>query len=334
MADGPKHAGEDAKGREHIKPKLSIDQQIAHLRAKGVKFVKCSVEEARTYLSHERGFYELTSYRKLFTKRQGGERDGEYANLDFAQLVTFAELDESLRDAMLVMTRQIEHYQATELNYAIDEREDEDGYSIVEDFLSSLKPESKDYMEKEFGRSAFSPYTRGIHEKYSGDKSAWAFLKVASFGSLVDFMRFCGRRWDDERLGGFHYNMKRVKSVRNCAAHGSCIINSFAEVDNAERPASSDVREAAAKTGVSKAVRRKWLRNSAVQEIATTLVMYADIVPEGKMRQNGVARLKSFFDEADGAADLLPNAGPDAKAIAAISFIKSLTKSLGLLDCQ
>ena len=113
MADEPKHACKDAEGREHIKPKLSIDQQIAHLRAKGVKFVKCSEEEARSYLSHERGFYELTSYRKLFTKRQGGERDGEYANLDFAQLVAFAELDESLRDAMLVMARQIEHYQGT-----------------------------------------------------------------------------------------------------------------------------------------------------------------------------------------------------------------------------
>lgn len=331
MADGPKRVGEDVERREHIKPKLSIDQQIAHLRAKGVKFEKCGVEEARVYLSHERGFYELTAYRKLFTKRQGGERDGEYANLDFAQLVAFAELDESLRDALLVMTRQIEHYQGTKLNYAIDEREDEDGYAIVEDFLLSLKPESKDYMEKEFDRSAFSPYTRGIHEKYSGDKSAWAFLKVASFGSLVDFMRFCGRRWDDERLGGSHYNMKRVKSVRNCAAHGSCIINSFAEVDNAERPASREVHEAAAKTGASKATRRKWLHNSAVQEIATTLVVYADVVPEGKMRQNGIARLKSFFDEADEVADLLPSKGPDAKATAAISFVKSLTKSLGLL---
>ena len=277
MADKPKQAGEDAKEREkkHVKPKLNIDQQIAHLKAKGVKFEKRDEKQARAYLSHECDFYELTSYRKLFSKRQGGEHDGEYASLDFAQLVAFAELDESLRDAMFVITRQIEHYQGTELNYVIDERDDEDGYAIVKDFFSSVSPDSKGYMEKEFGRSAFSPYTRGIHEKYSDDKSAWAFLKVASFGSLVDFMRFCGSRWGDERLSGSHYNMKRVKSVRNCAAHGSCIINSFAEVDNAKRPASREVDEA---------------------------------------------------------ADLLPKAGPDAKAAAAINFIKSLTRSLGLLE--
>lgn len=332
MAEEPKQPGKGAGEQGHVKPKLSIDQQIAHLKAKGVKFEKCSEGEAKAYLSHECDFYELTSYRKLFAKHQGGKHDGEYINLDFAQLVAFAELDESLRDAMFVMTRQIEHYQGTELNYVIDERGDEDGYAIVEDFFSSLKPESKGYMEKEFGRSAFSPYTRGIHEKYSDDRSAWAFLKVASFGSLVDFMRFCGRRWGDKRLSGSHYNMKRVKSVRNCAAHGSCIINSFAEVGNAERSASREVHEAVAKTGASKATRQKWLRNAAVQEIATTLVVYAEVVPEGKMRRKGTARLKSFFDEVDEAAGLLPSTGPDAKAAAGIDFIKSLTRSLGLLN--
>ena len=332
MAEDPKKPDEEAEERGHDKPKLSIEQQVAHLKAMGVKFEGCSEEDARAYLSRECDFYELTSYRKLFAKRQGGEHDGEYANLDFAQLVAFAELDEMLRDTLLLLTRQIEHYQATRLNFAIDERDDEDGYSIVEDFLASLRPDSRAYVEREFERSAFNTYTHGVHEKYNADKSAWAFLKVASFGSLVDFTRFCGRRWGDKELSGSHYNMKRVKSVRNCAAHGSCVINSFAEGANAERSASREVHEAATKTGVSKAARQKWLRNAAVQEIATTLVVYSEVVPEGKARRQGCSRLKAFFEEVDGAGDLLPKAGPDATAAAAINFMKSLTKSLGLLD--
>ncbi|WP_220270573.1 hypothetical protein, partial [Eggerthella lenta] len=42
--------------------------------------------------------------------------------------------------------------------------------------------------------------------------------------------------------------------------------------------------------------------------------------------------LRGFFNAVEGAGDLLPKTGPDATAAAAINFIRSLTKSLGLLD--
>lgn len=114
----------------HDKPKLTIAQQIAHLEAKGVTFDRYSKERAAACLSDECDFYELTSYRKLFAKRQGGKRNGEYANLDFAQLVIFAELDEMLREVLFVMTRHIEHSCKVDLKRNISERNDEDGYAI------------------------------------------------------------------------------------------------------------------------------------------------------------------------------------------------------------
>ncbi len=66
--------------------------------------------------------------------------------------------------------------------------------------------------------------------------------QLTSFGTLIDFVRFCARRWGDRHPSeASHYDLKRVKSVRTCAAHGSCLIDCFAEggAARARRPAAS-----------------------------------------------------------------------------------------------
>lgn len=332
MAEEPKKPGEEAGGRSHDKPKLSIEQQVVHLKAKGVKFEGCTEEDARAYLSQECGFYELTSYRKLFAKRQGGEHDGEYANLDFSQLVAFAELDEMLREALFAMTRRIEHCSKVALKHDIAEREGEDGYSIVADYMASLSPKSRGYRESELERNGRNNYTRAVYEKYKRDMPSWVFLELVPFGTLVDFIRFCGQRWGDRALEQSHYDLKKVKSVRNCSAHGSCIINTFAEGANSRRTTSRSTLEAVSKLGLSKPTRQKWLRNAAVQEIAITLVRYAQDVPDCPARERDERRLAEFFSEFDADGGLLPRTGPDATAAAAIKFMKSLTISLGLIN--
>ena len=159
MNGKPEQTSESGNGY-HDKPKLTIAQQIAHLEAKGVTFDRYSKERAAAYLSDECDFYELTSYRKLFAKRQGGKRNGEYANLDFAQLVIFAELDEMLREVLFVMTRHIEHSCKVDLKRNISERNDEDGYAIVADYMASLTPKSRSYREAELERNGRNKYTK------------------------------------------------------------------------------------------------------------------------------------------------------------------------------
>lgn len=161
MNGKPEQTSESGNGY-HDKPKLTIAQQIAHLEAKGVTFDRYSKERAAAYLSDECDFYELTSYRKLFAKRQGGKRNGEYANLDFAQLVIFAELDEMLREVLFVMTRHIEHSCKVDLKRNISERNDEDGYAIVADYMASLTPKSRSYREAELERNGRNKYTKAV----------------------------------------------------------------------------------------------------------------------------------------------------------------------------
>lgn len=144
------------------KPALTIEQQINHLKRKGVKFERCSEEQAADYLAHRCNFFKLASYRKLFSKCQGGERDGCHIALNFAQL----------------------------------------------------------------------------------------------------------------RLLASHYDLKSVKSVRNCGAHNSCMINSFADQGESRICIAKSVVRAASAAKVSKATRSKWMSRPAMQQIATVLVTY------------------------------------------------------------
>ena len=159
----------------------------------------------------------------------------------------------------------------------------------------------------------------------------WAFLELTSFGTLADFVRFCGNRWGDKSLVRAHYDLKKVKSVRNCAAHGSCIINVFAEGKNFRHTTSVDTLDAVARVSLSKATRKKWMRNSATQEIAITLVRYSKDVRDAESKEKAERWLEGFFDEVRQDADLLPQTGPDATSAAAFNFMEALTKSLGLI---
>lgn len=76
----------DDSGMRARKPKLAVEEQIAHLKSKGVTFDLCSEEEAAECLSDRTCHFKLAAYRVLFDKRVGGERDGEYVGLDFGHL--------------------------------------------------------------------------------------------------------------------------------------------------------------------------------------------------------------------------------------------------------
>ena len=281
------------------KPILTIEQQIEHLKQKGVAFELCSEEEAADYLRDKCNFFKLASYRKLFSKYEGGPRDGRYVDLDFGQLRLLAALDQELRHALLGMTLDIEHFQKVTLLREMEDR-GEDGYAIVADYMASLTTANREYRLRELKMSGRSPYSSSLYTKYSGDMPAWAFLELTSFGTLIDFVRFCARRWGDRRLEASHYDLKRVKSVRN---------GILADV-----------------------ARRKWMGNTAMQEVATVLVAHSGLVPEGSSRSRAASELAEMFARADGETEALPDKGPDAAARSALEFLRRLTESLGLVE--
>ena len=97
------------------KPKLTVEEQIEHLKSKGVTFELCDEGEASRILSEQDHYFRLAAYRVLFPKRVGGKHDGEYAELDFGQLVDLAGIDQELRRFLLPLTLDVENAAKTKL---------------------------------------------------------------------------------------------------------------------------------------------------------------------------------------------------------------------------
>ena len=50
------------------KPMLNLNEQINHLKNKGIKFELISEVDAKNYLKENSNYFKLTSYRKNFFK--------------------------------------------------------------------------------------------------------------------------------------------------------------------------------------------------------------------------------------------------------------------------
>ena len=275
------------------KPWLTPSEQVEHLRTKGVKFDLMPEMQAENYLRRHNNYFRLRSYRVNFPKFVGGERNGKFINLDFAMLVDLSTIDMCLRDALLPVTLDIEHFSKVALLDAI-ECNGEDGYQIVQSFFDNDPPgtapgTSREKILGEISRGASSPYTRGLIEsRPDNDWPAWELMEVIPFGRYNHFLRFCADRFGDDALKDDFYLLQSVKGLRNGCAHGSCIINNMG-AGNVQYPAKPAVTRALAGIGICRQTRRTKLSNDRFVQIATTLYLHQRIASEGAKERRGAA---------------------------------------------
>lgn len=282
----------------HTKPWLTPEEQVAHLKGKGVRFGLMSEAEAAAYLAENNNYFRIRSYRIGFPKVDAGPREGEYANLDFAMLVDLSTIDMHLRDQMLPLTLDIEHFAKINLLGRI-EQAGEDGYSIVSDFLSGYdqgsaggKPANRVWAEME--RGAASPYIAGIMSRCGRDDlPVWAFLELVSFGTFSHFYRFCAKRFGDKAMLEDFYLFQGVRCLRNACAHGNCVLNDMRSGEpmfRARYAVSAAVGEV---QSIGKGQRRSKLRNDRLQQVATTLFVHSRTASGGVLarRSEGLGSL-------------------------------------------
>ena len=287
---------------EQRKAMLTVDKQIAHLKAKGVTFDLCSEDEAAAYLSNHTYYFKLAAYRVLFDKRVGGERDGQYVNLDFGHLRALASLDRDLRYALLPLTLDVEHAARTKLVRIATEHEDEDGYSIAADYMASLNHNERRRREGDIKSLENDAYCGALVRRYGSRPDAmptWVLMELFSFGSFASLYLFCANRWADPAMEDEHYMLRQAQFVRNACAHSSNLINGF-ETKGGAVESNADVERALARTGLSHRVRTAKMRNPRLKQIATLMYLHSRIVPEGsgKRRAAGdMATLKARMGE-------------------------------------
>lgn len=312
--------------QSHSKPLLTIPEQIDHLKSKGITFNLYDERHAAEYLRSKCQFFRIYAYRKLFDKCVGGERDGQYANLDFAHLRTLSNIDRRLRDVLLPMTLDVEHFAKVRL-LATAEDNGEDGHVIMRDYLGGLSQGQQSYIENELDKRLKDPYCGTLVSKYRNDMPLWVFCEVMPFGAFLGILKYCAARWADRGLNEIHYLLKHVRSLRNACAHGACILNDLLSDTAPARPP-VPLLKALADCRVPKRARSKWLKSPRMVQICSLVYLFAEIVPNGSLRSDREEAVRSLAEAVNEAAPLFDEQNP---AVAALSFVGRLTHGVGLL---
>lgn len=122
---------------------------MAHLAERGVRFDIMGPEDAIAFLRDKNFFFKVKAFAKCFSRYwdPASENYGRYVNLDFAYLAELTRLDHHLREVVLSMTLDIEHYMKVHLNRAMMD-DGADGKEVL-DLLFAHERERKERLLEE-----------------------------------------------------------------------------------------------------------------------------------------------------------------------------------------
>jgi abortive infection bacteriophage resistance protein len=281
-----------------VKPKLSLDGQIEHLKEKGVLFNIMDETAAKEYLSQNNNYFKLTAYRKNYDKNPDGDNKGKYIKLEFAYLVDLAIIDMDIRYRIVHMALDIEHHTKLQLLRKMDEK-NEDGYQVIQDYIDSLDERQKNIFESEINRNRGNIYCGDIIDKYDGAFPIWAFVEVIPFGRLVSFYGFCADRFVDRTMKDNFYRLLTCKEIRNASAHSNCILNNL-RAKTATHVTNADITKALmAIPGMNSNFRKNRMSNARIQQVITLLYMHRIMVESDGIRKSEDEELKKIITRID-----------------------------------
>lgn len=287
------------------KPKLTSAQLIQKAKDdRGITFNYISEQDAEAYIQLKNNYLRTAAYRKNYQKYLNGTNKNKYINLDFAYLVELSTIDMHLRMLISKMCFDIEHAMKVKLIEDIENDVNEDGYSIVEQFLNA-----NTYIVKGLGRKSISPFTGDLINKYFNvsqvvnktnhrmeniivgfDCPAWVLVELLSFGEFIRFYEFYYSRASRKHIAPSIIHL--VRSLRNGCAHNNCIIS---DLSHTTSHPPKEISQAVAKLRcISKTQRIKKLSTRPILEFTCMLYMYGAVVSE-KVKEHRVNELKKLF---------------------------------------
>lgn len=288
---------------------LCVDDLIAHMNSKNIKFEIFSITDATPYLESNSNYFKLTSYRKNYSKYVDGPNTGKYENLDFAFLVELSRIDVELRHVLLNMCLDIEHFLKVALVKDVEKNmknnTGEDGYRIVSDFIAysednALDADNSPKVKKTFSfskkieQSRKNPYCKDLVEKHKDNMPIWVFLEILSFGEFESLIGFY-QRTNQLSLKIDIKSLDRVRQIRNAAAHNNCVINDLTSSESCIR-SPRFITDFLAKAGVNENARDKKLSNKRINQIVHLFYIYNSVVPKSVTRTKRLLELDTLVN--------------------------------------
>lgn len=289
--------GSNMYGRlKNTRPKETAAQLVKGMSInKGVTFKNITRTQAVNFLQCRNNYFRIMSYKKNYDK------NGKiYQNLDFSYLVELSKIDMYLRNLIIKCCIDIEHCLKVRILYDIEHNSLENGYDIVENFLS--KSDNK-YVIDAIRRSSHSHYNGELINHYFNyefsdgkmrfDCPVWAFLEMISFGVLIDFYNFYYNKYKSFPINPKILNS--VRSLRNACVHNNCVIHNLLPSKNTKSLYEID-KFVSQCTAIGSSTRRKKLKNQFILEFTSVLYVTNKLLPKD-MKLLRKKELKEFCSE-------------------------------------
>ncbi len=276
-----------------MKRKLSIDEQIEHLKSKNVTFGIMSEGEAKQFLSKNTYYFKIKSYLKAFERKS----NGSYINVDFAYLVELSKLDTHLREFIIQLSLDIEHMLKVKLIDDITNDTSQDGYTIV-NVLFTKYPRIHSSLHSKMYNSA----TADLINKYENiGWNVWSIIEVLSFG---DFIKLYEIYYSNKNDSVFDL-LWSLKFIRNASAHNNCLLNSlripYSHSNISKDDGDEIVRTKKVTTYLSKipnlnsVSRNKKKSNPVVHDFIASLILFDLVWDSEALREKTFKNLDNLF---------------------------------------
>lgn len=275
-------------------PKLTISEQIDHMKNRGIQFESVSESDARKFLQNNTYYFKLKSYERNYDQYSATAKKGQYINLDFAYLQELSTLDMYLRKLIINMALDIEHALKVQLLNDLCNNPDEDGYNIVDKYLSADFIRIKNIHDK-LGKSATSELIAKRME--NNDKYAlWEIVEVLSFGEFVDLYQLYYSTYKSKN--DFSSYLWSIKFLRNAAAHNNCLLNSMKSPYKVALHKNKDILFEISKIKtISEKSRKTWMQNPVIHDFTILVFVYLQIIKSSGIKEKGIEQLNYLFNE-------------------------------------
>lgn len=250
---------------------LTLEEQIQHLKDKGIVFEKYPEFKAKIFPQQHSYLTKVSSYRKNYSKHPAGPNKGKYVKLDFAYLVELSTIDMHMRYLIIKMCLDIEHALKISLLNDIQENPDEDGYSIVTKFCETYQ----DFLDSTHRRMNNS-YCHDLFFNNEDNLPIWVLLEVISFGDLIKLYKLYYRIYDD-RVALFNAKLlDNVRCIRNASAHSNCLLCELNRQGNLNKVLLTEASTLF--PWMSPSNRRKYMRKQFTQDFTVLLMAHRQLV--------------------------------------------------------
>ena len=271
---------------------LSIDEQIEHMKNKGITFIEISEDDAKEFLKNNNYYMKCASYRSNYEKCESGKREGQYKKLDFAYLKELSTIDMHLRYLIMEMCLDIEHAIKVKLIDEVTNNDKEDGYNIVRKFLAA---DDKFRILKSIKGHKSGEYCKDLISKYYPYFPVWVFVELISFGDLLYFCSFYEKEYGVQIVNNKFMNT--VRDLRNAAAHSNCILNKITERIDSTKQIDSDLSNfIKGMSNISKTSRVNNLNYKFANNFITLLYVYDSLMAENA-RQKRYKQIQEFMND-------------------------------------